>query len=56
MKCLVLSSRPESCQFSHKIKNFLFIKHWSLVFRYTFVHLQPLFVTHVLIVEGLILI
>ena len=34
----------------------LFINHWSIVFRYMFVYLQPLFVTHVLIVEGLILI
>ena len=35
---------------------FLFINHWIIVFRSTFVYLQPLVVTHVLIVEGRILI
>ena len=33
----------------------LLINHWSFVFRSTFFYLQPLFVTHVLIVEGVIL-
>ena len=40
----------------HIKSSILFIKHWSIVFRSTFVYLQPLFVTHVLIVEGPILI
>ena len=30
----------------------LFLNNWSFVFRSTFVYLQPLFVAHVLIVEG----
>ena len=33
----------------------LFINYLSIVFRSTFVYLQPLFVRNVLIVEGLIL-
>ena len=40
----------------HIKASILFINHWSFVFRSTFVYLQPLFVTHVLIVEGLTLI
>ena len=34
----------------------LFINHWGIVFRSTFVYLQPPLATRVLIVEGLILI
>ena len=55
MNCLVLSWRPESCQF-HIKSSILYIHHWSFVFRSTFLYLQPLFVTHVLIVEAIILI
>ena len=39
------------------LKSFiLFINHWSIVFRLASVYLQPLFVTHVSILEGFILI
>ena len=48
IKCLVLSWRPESCQFSHIKSSILFINHWSCVFRSTFVYLQPLFATYAL--------
>ena len=34
----------------------LFLNLWSFVFRSTFVYVQPLFLTHVVIVERLILI
>ena len=49
MKCLVLSWRTESCRISHKIIYFV-------VFRSPFAYLPPLIVTHVLNVEGDILI
>ena len=55
MKCLLLSWGPESGQFSHKIILFVY-KPFDIVFRSTFVYLQPLFVTHGFIVEGPILI
>ena len=55
MKCLVLSWRPESYQVSLKIIYFGY-KPLELCITSTFVYLQPLFVTHVLIVEGLVLI
>ena len=43
MKCLELSCRPESCQFSHIKTSILSVNHWSCVCRSTFVYLQPLF-------------
>ena len=55
MKCLVLAWEPESCQLSHKII-YLLYKSLDLVSKCTSVYLQPLLGTHVLIVEGLILI
>ena len=41
IKCLVLSWGLESCQFSLIKSSILFINHWSIVFRSTFVYLQP---------------
>ena len=56
MRCLVLSWRHESCQFSHKIICFVYKTMCVQIFDSSFVYMQPLFAYNALIWKNTIII